>query len=512
MKMNLLKASVVALACFAVGACSTTVVDNSQAIQAQKQLQSKGIAYNSSNFISCASAGDLGSVKLFLDGGMDINTYFSSTALSAASSNGKVDVVKFLLDNGANPNIETFYGTALVVAIKNANNLEIVNMLLAAKADPNAISSDGHSALSVAAFTGNGQIITALVNAGAKVDYMHPVTKTTPLSTAAYYGKTDAVLALIKAGANVNYTDNRGMTVLDWSSIGSFDEITKILIDNGASLTPTKGDGVPTVMIAALAHQDIDMINYLVGKGIGVNSMVFGKMPMLAWCAKNGLQQSGLELLKLGANPSAKDSVSDSTALDFAIMLGEVDLAKALDPSINTSQVSANASADPNLRTQQQVIQDYVDDQYYQGAGSTTPAGGAGMDYTAAISDTTYKQDQPTTTKIMPLYSNAEVGMQPAAAQPTSQNNPPAVQNLENVLTSQINSDTGLMSDLKNDPVFQSDDSTTANSNTATVSGLQDSSVIGSGGTSFQDFDKQISTDMSTIDTSLNTAPPADQK
>lgn len=515
MKMNLFKASVVALACLAVGACSTTVVDNSKATQAQKQLENNGVSYNSASFISCAGSGDVNSLKLFLDAGMDINTYYSSTALSAAAANGKTDAVKFLLDNGANPNIETFYGTALILAVKT-DRPEIVKMLLAVKANPNAISADGHSALSVAAFTGNSEIITALIDAGAKIDYIHPVTGTTPLSVAAYYGQKDAVATLIKAGANVNYVDYRKVSVVDWSQMGSFNDITKMLIDNGATLKNSKSGGVPMAMIAALAHQDTEMIAYFVGKGISVNDTAFGKMPLVAWCAKTGLQKSGIELIKLGANTTARDPISGSAAIDFAIMLGEVDLAKAIDPSINTSAVSANASTDPNLRSQQQVIQDYVNDQYYQGTGNTAPLGG-GMDYTAAISDTTYKQDQPAT-KVMPLYSTGgtEPGMMPAI-KPTSANNPPAVQNLENILTDQVNSDTQLMSDLRNDPVFKNDSSMTTDTKTATVSGLEDSSVIGSGGTSFQDFDKQISNDMSTIDTSLNTAPsttppPADQK
>ncbi len=485
MKMNLFKASIVALTCLAVGACSTTVVNNSKELQAQKQLEAKGVAYNTSNFISSAGAGDMDSVKLFLEGGMDINAYFSSTALSAASSNGKVDVVRYLLQNGANPNIETYYGTALVVAVKNAKNLEIVNLLLAAKANPNATSSDGHSVLSVAAFTGNPEIITALVNAGANVNYMHPVTGATPLSVAAYYGQKDAVLALIKSGANVNYVDNRKMSILDWSQISSFDDISKILIENGASLNPLNTDAVPVAMIAALAHQDTEMVSYLIGKGVSVNGLAFGKMPILTWCAKNGLQQSGIELIKLGADTSSKDKVSGSTALDFAIMLGETDLAKALDPSVNISAVSANAAADPNLRPQKEVIQDYVNNQYYQGSG----AAGGGMDYVAAISDTSYKADVPAATT-------------PAPAMPV---NPPSVQKFDDTLADQVNSNS-IADDLKTDPVFKND---------ATPNSPLDSS---SSGSSFQDFDSQISNDMNSIDTSLNkapstaTPPPADQK
>lgn len=511
MKMNLLKASLVALTCITVGACSTPVVDNSQANQAQKQLEQKGVAYNPASFISCAGSGEIDCIKLFLAAGMDVNVYFSSTALSAASANGKTETVKYLLDNGANPNIVTFYGTALVLAVKN-NHVDIVKILLAANANPNAISSDGHSTLSLAAFTGNPEVVTLLANAGAKVDFIHPVTGATPLSTASYYGKADAVRALIKAGANVNYTDNRGFTVLDWSQIGSYDEVTKILVENGATITPEKNSGVSKAMIAALAHQDTDMIKYLIEKGIDKNANAY-TMPMLVWCAKNGLDKSAIELIQLGADINAKDPVAGSTALDYAVMYGEINLAKAIDPSINTSLVAANSAADPNLRTQEQVIQDFVNDQYYQsGANDSTPA----VDYSKALTDTSYTTDRPMT-RLVPLYNTGVTGQGTLpASNPASQDSTPAVKNLQNVLSDQLNSDTQLMSDLRNDPVFKNDASMSSDTKTTTVSGLNDANVIGSNSASFQDFDKQISQDMSTIDNSLNTpstaVPPADQK
>jgi len=507
--MKLLKASAIALACIALGACSTSKIYNDQA---RKQLEAKGVAFTPSSFIDSASKGNLADVKLFINAGMDVNVYYSSTALSAASAHDKLDVVKYLLEQGADPNIETFYGSALTVAAKNGH-LDVVQTLLAAGADPNVDSSDGHSTLSVASFDGNPQVIADLVNAGAEVDYVHPVTGATPLVTASYYGKKDAVLALIKAGANINYVDIRGMSVLDWSQVGSNDEITKLLIENGANIENDKHGGVGKVIIFALSHQDTDMVKYLVQKGIDPNGRAFGSMPLLVWCAKNGLQQSGITLIGLGAKISAVDPVSGSSALDYAIMNGEVDLAKAIDPSINTKLVAANSATDLNLRTQQQVVQDYVNDQYYQ-----TDATGPAVNYQSALNDTGYSKDEKTPTKLMPLYSDQgdlKDSLNPSNASGADTQDVPAVQNLENVLTTQLASDTQMMHDLRSDPVFQGNESMTSDTKTNTVPGLDDANVVSDNNASFQDFDKQISQDMNSIDQSVNTQstpPPADQK
>ena len=51
--------------------------------------------------------GDIENVKLLLDNGIDINIRdrFGGTALNLASSGDHTDIVRLLLDRGANPNI-----------------------------------------------------------------------------------------------------------------------------------------------------------------------------------------------------------------------------------------------------------------------------------------------------------------------------------------------------------------------------------------------------------------------
>jgi hypothetical protein len=69
---------------------------------ARKELQQMGIDYTETQFSTYAAAGDMLAVKLFLDGGMDVNAG-ASAALGLAAGRGQLEMVKLLLARGAKP-------------------------------------------------------------------------------------------------------------------------------------------------------------------------------------------------------------------------------------------------------------------------------------------------------------------------------------------------------------------------------------------------------------------------
>jgi uncharacterized protein len=69
---------------------------------ARKDLKAMGLEYTEQQFATSAGAGDLTSVKLFLDAGMDVNAG-GSAALGLAAGRGQIAMVKFLLSKGAKP-------------------------------------------------------------------------------------------------------------------------------------------------------------------------------------------------------------------------------------------------------------------------------------------------------------------------------------------------------------------------------------------------------------------------
>ena len=100
-------------------------------------------------------------VKILLEHGAELN---GSSALAAASSMGKVDTVKYLLEKGADPNDGgtrplPFY--ALHGAVEKGNH-EIFKLLLEHGADPDVRNGKGQTVLIKAQEIGNAEAIRLL--------------------------------------------------------------------------------------------------------------------------------------------------------------------------------------------------------------------------------------------------------------------------------------------------------------------------------------------------------------
>ncbi len=110
-----------------------------------------------------ASAGDVAKVRGLLAAGVDVNAAnrYGATALAYACDKGHVEVVKALLDKGANPNTkDSFYKqTPLAWAVSNGH-AEIVRTLLDKGAEGEAEALAGASA------SGNAAIVQVILERG----------------------------------------------------------------------------------------------------------------------------------------------------------------------------------------------------------------------------------------------------------------------------------------------------------------------------------------------------------
>jgi len=104
-------------------------------------------------FAQYASMGNMQQVKEFVENGGDINTNEDGrTALYFAAANGHVDIVRFLLENGADPNMQDSFSktTPLFIAVQRQVSNEIIELLLVNGADPNICELYGDTSLQFA--------------------------------------------------------------------------------------------------------------------------------------------------------------------------------------------------------------------------------------------------------------------------------------------------------------------------------------------------------------------------
>ncbi len=119
---------------------------------------------------------DLTGVKKCIDNGVDINLLdyeYGQTALMISSRAGNLDIVKYLVEQGADLNIlaESEWGWTALIEASFGGHIEVVKILVESGADINIQDVDSAStALMIASRLGNLDIVQYLVENGAKIN------------------------------------------------------------------------------------------------------------------------------------------------------------------------------------------------------------------------------------------------------------------------------------------------------------------------------------------------------
>jgi ankyrin repeat protein len=149
-------------------------------------------------------------INEIIDEGGDI-----SPALSVAVSNNHTKIALFLIENGADVNLNVREGF------------------------------ENRSVLLNAVCFNNKSVVRALINKGAKVNICTMNLKETPLIRASQlrYGY-DIVKMLVEAGADINAQDAGNFTPFIWAMSDNNKDIARFLFDNGADTMKTCHSGL----------------------------------------------------------------------------------------------------------------------------------------------------------------------------------------------------------------------------------------------------------------------------
>jgi len=250
-------------------------------LQLVKNLLAQGVNINApldgrTALHQAASAGHTDILKILLDAGADINArdrgLFSqgADALYLASVSGHSDVVRELLSKGAKVDSTEDNGWTSLIKAAQLGNVAVARVLLDFKADVNIRAKDGTTPILVAAQQGHTEIVKMLLEQGANVDTLTN-DRSTPLMQAAQQGHFDVVKLLLINGAKVNARRDDNVSALYLASYNGHTEIAGILMDSGADVNTKTNDNV-TALYTASGRGNTEIVKALIQKGADINS------------------------------------------------------------------------------------------------------------------------------------------------------------------------------------------------------------------------------------------------
>ena len=236
------------------------------------------------------------------------NIYFKhdagSTALMIACCNNDTDIVKLLLENGADPNIQSNLGFTALIYASCIGGIDCVRMLLDHNADVNLKKySSGSSALFFASYTGNMKLVKILLKQKDANLNIQRNDGTTPLFIASQNGHLEIIEILLKENANPNTPRKTGATPLYIASQnGHLEIVERLLRENATPNTPRETGATPLYIASQNGH--LEIVERLLRENAHPNtSRKTGATPLFI-ASQNGHLEIVERLLRENANPN----------------------------------------------------------------------------------------------------------------------------------------------------------------------------------------------------------------
>uniref|UniRef100_A0A0K2TKJ7 Transient receptor potential cation channel subfamily A member 1 homolog [Aplysia californica] n=1 Tax=Lepeophtheirus salmonis TaxID=72036 RepID=A0A0K2TKJ7_LEPSM len=279
-------------------------------------------------------------VALLINYYADVNAQdrYNLTALHHAAIRGNNDAASVLLStSGIEKEPRDLQGSTPLHLASTYNRLDTVKLLLANKANPKCIDIDERTPLHEACQEGNVEVVNAIISeseANFSTDFVKELIQkkdgegNTSLSIAVSSGSIKIVELLLEYGANVNSKNKHSVSVLHCAARTGQIESVELLVEHSAEVNVVNSLIQTPVYIAA-SNNNVKVIEYLVNNGCNPNIQDSNGFTPLHIACKEGNVEAVEVLIAFKTNVDLLD-YDDRSCLYIAALYNKPEVLKAL--------------------------------------------------------------------------------------------------------------------------------------------------------------------------------------
>jgi ankyrin repeat protein len=250
------------------------------------------------------------------------------TPLHHACREGQGEVARFLLEQGADANVQNRHLVTPLHYAAARGDEPVTRMLLEIGAALDVKDLDSHAPLHYAAIGGFEEVTALLIEKGADLELKDDHGRTALVLAAREMGGPGVVRVLLEAGADIDSRDEADDTALSLAAWRGTNDVVDLLIEMGASI-PTEGLEAKQLLVYAASKRLKGLFTTMVEKGAPLEFDTENGGDLLHSAAAGGDPEIIQMLVDRGFDPDKAD-INGWRPLHFAADMGRIEAARLL--------------------------------------------------------------------------------------------------------------------------------------------------------------------------------------
>uniref|UniRef100_A0AC35TW30 ANK_REP_REGION domain-containing protein n=1 Tax=Rhabditophanes sp. KR3021 TaxID=114890 RepID=A0AC35TW30_9BILA len=249
------------------------------------------------------------------------------TLLIVAAKAGHINIVRQLIEDSDVDESDNEGWSALLNAAANGHT-DICKMLIENGASIDLADLMGWTPLMWAVYKNHRETVALLLNYKVQINIVDDDDGLTPLILSAGRGYQEIVKLLLENGAAVNSCDKFGSTSLIWASRKGYLNIVEILLNDGCEVDAVGMYGSTALMLATKGNF-IEVVEKLLSREPNVNVVDYNGLSALAIACREGYEKIAEILIQSGAFVNLIDRYGNSI-LASAVRSGSCNIVRML--------------------------------------------------------------------------------------------------------------------------------------------------------------------------------------